>query len=131
MSKQFASFIVTGGIAAAVNLASRWGFNWFMRFEFAVALGYLAGMTTAFVLARRFVFDGSGGSWLGEYWRFAMVNVMSFLVVLGVSVGLADYGFPAIGMTWHAHDVAHLIGVLSPIVLSFYAHKHFSFARRN
>ena len=60
-----------------------------------------------------------------------MVNVMSFLVVLGVSVGLADYAFPAIGMTWHAHDVAHLIGVLSPIVLSFYAHKHFSFARRN
>ena len=130
MSKQFASFIVTGGIAALVNLGSRWGLNFVMRFEYAVALAYLIGMTTAFVLARLFVFGASGGSWVAEYLRFAMVNVMSFLIVLGVSVGLARYGFPAVGFTWHADDVAHLIGVLSPIVASFYAHKHFSFARR-
>lgn len=125
--RRFASFIVTGGIAAGVNLATRWGLSFVLRYEVAVALAYLVGMTTAFILARRYVFDGGGKSWQVEYLRFAMVNVMSFLIVLGVSVGLARWGFPAMGMTWHAEDLAHLIGVISPIAISYYAHKHFSF----
>jgi putative flippase GtrA len=127
--RRFASFIVTGGIAAAVNLVTRWGLSLVVPYELAVALAYLVGMTTAFLLARRYVFDAGGASWLVEYGRFAMVNVMSFFIVLGVSVGLARYGFPAIGMTWHAEDLAHLIGVISPIAISYYAHKHFSFAK--
>jgi putative flippase GtrA len=128
-AKRFASFIVTGGIAAAVNLASRWALSLAIRYEIAVAIAYVIGMTTAFMLARRYVFDRSGNAWHRDYLRFAMVNAMSFLVVLGVSVGLARYGLPAIGMTWHTEDVAHLIGVVSPIVLSYYAHKYFSFAK--
>lgn len=130
LSKQFASFAVTGGIAALVNLASRWGLSHFLHFEVAVALGYLAGMTTAFVLARHFVFEPGGGHWTQQYLRFGLVNLVSFLVVMGVSVGLVRWGFPAIGMDWHAEDLAHLIGVASPIVLSFYAHRHFTFGRR-
>lgn len=130
MTRKFASFVVTGGIAAGVNLASRWGLSRIIDFEVAVALAYLCGMTTAFLLTRRFVFESGNSRWQVEYLRFAMVNVMSFLIVLGVSVGLARYGFPAIGFNWHAEDLAHLIGVVSPIAASYYAHKHFSFAKR-
>jgi len=128
--KRFASFVVTGGIAAGVNLGTRWVLSHVMAYELAVALAYLVGMTTAYLLARRFVFEAGGKSWYVEYLRFATVNVFSFLVVLGVSVGLARYGFPAIGMTWYAEDVAHLVGVISPIALSYYAHKHFSFGQK-
>ncbi|WP_267427699.1 GtrA family protein [Methylobacterium sp. GC_Met_2] len=127
--RQLASFVVTGGIAALANVATRWLLSLAMVYELAVTLAYLVGLTTAFVLARRYVF-ASTGSWIGEYGRFALVNVFSFLMVLGVSVGLARVVFPRIGFTWHAEDIAHLIGVASPILLSFYAHKYFSFGKR-
>jgi putative flippase GtrA len=65
----------------------------------------------------------------GEFLRFAIVNAVSFLVVLAVSVGLAEWLLPAIGWRWHREDVAHLVGVMSPILLSYYAHKHFSFGK--
>lgn len=128
--KRFASFVVTGGIAALANLGSRWLLSHVMDYPWAVTLAYLVGMTTAYLLARAFVFKPAGGRWQGEFARFAMVNAVSFLVVLGVSVGLADWLLPAIGWRWHAEDVAHLVGVASPIVLSYYAHKHFSFGQR-
>lgn len=128
--RQFVSFVVTGGIAAIVNLGVRWLLSLMLVYEVAVTLAYLVGMTTAFLLARSFVFRPETGDVIGEYCRFAAVNVVSFLVVLGVSVGLARMLFPAIGFAWHPEDVAHLIGVVSPILLSYYAHKYFSFGRR-
>jgi putative flippase GtrA len=126
-ARRFASFIVTGGIAALVNLGSRWLLSHALPYEAAVALAYLVGMTTAFLLARMFVFHASGASWLVEYGRFAVVNAFSFLVVLGVSAGMLRLVLPFVGWTWHAEEIAHLVGVVSPIVLSYYAHKHYSF----
>ena len=128
--RQLASFVVTGGAAAGVNLVSRWFFSFDLVYELAVALAYPLGMTTAFLLARRYVFAPAGDNWIGEYLRFALVNAVSFLVVLGVSVGLARFVFPMVGFRWHAEDFAHLIGVMSPILLSYYAHKHYSFGKR-
>ncbi|GAC1339352.1 MAG: hypothetical protein NVSMB18_07400 [Acetobacteraceae bacterium] len=124
---RFASFIVTGGIAAGVNVLSRYVLSLAIPYEIAVAIAYLFGMTTAFLLARRFVFADSGRPWWSEYGRFALVNVASFIQVWLVSVLLARVLFPNIGFEWHAEDVAHVIGVASPIVLSYYLHKHFSF----
>lgn len=129
-AQRFVSFVVTGGIAAGVNVVSRWLLSFVTFYEAAITIAYLVGMTTAFLLARRFVFAPTTGGWLREYGRFALVNVFSFAQVLLVSDLLARLLFPAIGFTWHAHDVAHLIGVMSPIVLSYYAHKHFSFGAR-
>ena len=126
--QRFAGFVLTGGIAAAVNIGARWLLSLTMVYELAVTLAYLVGMTTAFILSRQFVFDASGRRWHRDYLRFAAVNAGSFLVVLAVSVGLARALFPAIGFTWHAEDLAHVIGVVSPVVLSYYAHKHYSFA---
>ena len=129
-TQRFVSFVVTGGIAAGVNVVSRWLLSFVTFYEAAITLAYLLGMTTAFLLARRFVFAPTGGGWFREYGRFALVNVFSFAQVLLVSDLLARLVFPALGFVWHAHDVAHLVGVASPIVLSYYAHKHFSFGRR-
>ena len=55
-------FLITGGIAALVNLATRIAFNLVMPFEIAIIVAYLCGMTTAYILARRFVFERSGRS---------------------------------------------------------------------
>lgn len=127
---EFARFLVTGGVAALANMGSRIALQPFMPFELSVALAYVIGMVTAFVLARRYVFGASGGRVEAEFVRFATINVASFVVVWLVSVGLARLFFPAIGFTWHPETVAHVIGVLSPVVLSFWGHKTFTFRRR-
>jgi putative flippase GtrA len=127
MSSRFVRFLLTGGFAALVNLVSRYALNLFMSFEAAVAVAYLAGMATAYLLARIFVFDKSGLAVAIEFRRFATVNLVSLAIVWAVSVGLAFRVFPAVGFRWHAEDVAHLIGVLSPSFVAYFAHKHYTF----
>jgi putative flippase GtrA len=102
-----------------------------MTFEMAVALSYIFGMILAFFLARTFVFtdahtvshSGDGGRLL----LFAIVNVVSLAIVWIVSVSLVRLIFPAIGYTYHAELVAHCIGMASPALPSWLAHKHFTF----
>jgi putative flippase GtrA len=84
-------------------------------------------MVTAYVLARIFVFPRSGRSAPQEFLRFALVNVVSLTQVWAVSVGLAYHLFPAIGLAWQPELVAHVIGLASITVTSYYLHKHFSF----
>ena len=124
---QFAIFLLTGGIAAAVNILTRMALESFVGYEAAVGLAYLVGMTTAFILARMFVFKPVGGGAHGQFFRFALVNGVAFAQVWLVSVGLAEIVFPAVGFTWHSETVAHVIGVLSPVVTSYILHKRFSF----
>ena len=127
MPNRFVRFLLTGGCAALVNLGSRYVLNLFISFETAVAVAYLVGMVTAYVLARIFVFDKSGVAVATEFRRFVVVNLLSLAIVWVVSVGLAFTVFPAVDFRWHAEDVAHLIGVLSPSVVAYFAHKHYTF----
>jgi putative flippase GtrA len=125
----FLGFLLAGGFAAILNMASRLLLSAFMPFEVAVALAYLIGMTAAFLLMRRFVFDASEMDPGAQFGRFAVVNLVAFCAVWLVSVSLARIAFPAVGFTWHAETIAHMFGVLSPAVLSFWGHKAFTFRR--
>ena len=126
-TERFFRFAVTGGAAAVVNIFARFGLSHVMRFEFAVALAYLIGMVIAFLLACRFVFPTQNLPLGRAFTRFASVNVLSLAQVWLVSVGLAELIFPRIGFHRHPETTAHLIGVASPVIISYYAHKHFSF----
>ena len=128
MSGQFLRFLSTGGVAAIVNLLSRYELNKIMSFEVAVALAYLVGMITAYLLARHFVFQASGRSVVSELKRFTIVNVFSFALVWSISVGLARYLFPAIGFVWQADDVAHFIGLAAPAATSYFGHRAYTFS---
>ena len=130
MNLRFLKFLVTGGIAALVNLLSRYALNRLMPFEVAVVVAYLLGMATAYLLARRFVFDASGRSVASEVRRFVLVNIVALGFVWAISVGLARIVFPAIAFTWHADDIAHLVGVLAPAVTSYVGHRFYTFARK-
>jgi putative flippase GtrA len=79
--QQFLAFLITGGIAALVNIGTRIVFNLFMSFEIAVVLAYLCGMTTAYLLARYFVFERSGRAVHDEYIRFTLVNFAAIIQV--------------------------------------------------
>jgi len=127
VSRQFLLFVAIGGFAAAVNLVARILFNLVTDFELAIVLAYPIGMTVAFVLNRVFVFHAQADAAAGQYLRFFLVNLVALVQIWVVSVGLAVWVLPMIGWTWHAETLAHAIGLASPIVTSYFAHKHFSF----
>lgn len=123
----FARFVVTGGIAAGVNILSRILLSPVMPYEAAIVAAYLFGMMTAYVLARLFVFEKSGRRVNSELLRFGLVNLIALAQVWLVSVGLDRWVFPMVGFRWHAETIAHVAGVASPVVTSYYGHKLFSF----
>lgn len=131
--RRFARFILVGGLAAGVNVLARIALSDMMGFRWAVGLAYGAGMVTAFLLNKIWVFDASGRPATQEFAGFVLVNALAALQVWAVSVGLAEVLFPWIGYAWHAELVAHAIGVASPVVTSYLGHKHLSFrpARRD
>jgi putative flippase GtrA len=127
--QRFVKFLFAGGTAAIVNIISRIVINWFIPYEAAIIAAYLCGMTTAYVLNKLFVFRSEDRQVASEYMRFALVNLVAVVQVWCVSVGLARLLFPAIGFTWHAETVAHIIGVASPVYTSYLGHKYFSFGK--
>jgi len=127
--RRFALFLLAGGTSAVFNIVSRVVFSQAVRYEIAVVLAYLVGMTIAYTLNKLFVFERSGRAVADEYVRFGIVNLVALAQVWIVSVGLARFLFPALGFTWHADTVAHVIGVAVPVVTSYFGHKHFSFAK--
>ena len=126
-SRQFLVFLVTGGIAALVNFFSRILFNLYWSFSTSVILAYLAGMCTAFVLAKIFVFKESAQSIHRSAVIFALVNVVAVAQTWCISMGLDYYILPKLGVTNFAPEIAHAAGVLFPVFTSFLGHKRWSF----
>ncbi len=130
INSEFSRFVITGGFAAGVNFLSRIGFSEFMSYRVAVFVAYLVGMVTAFILAKVFVFAKSNQSTSNEFSRFTLVNIVAVIQVWFISVGLAEYGFPAIEFVFYPEEIAHLIGISVPVVTSYYGHKYFTFASK-
>jgi putative flippase GtrA len=121
--RRFGLFLVAGGIAAAANYGSRFGFSLWFSYPVAIVLAYLVGMTVAFLLMRQYVFDGRGKALGSQIGRFALVNVLAVLQTLVVSLVLARWLLPALGVTQHAEAIAHAVGVAVPVVTSYFGHK--------
>ncbi|MCI1001180.1 GtrA family protein [Ochrobactrum sp. C6C9] len=128
LDRPFVRFVLSGGLAAAVNIGSRVLLSEVTNFSTAIVVAYLLGMTTAYILMKLFVFEESGRSVGHEYLRFGLVNAVALVQVWGISMLLARYAFPALNYSFHAETVAHVIGVLSPIATSYFMHKYFTFA---
>lgn len=131
MTREFTAFVLAGGLAAGVNWLSRLLLEPFTGLEAAIVLAYLVGMTTAFLLTKFFVFEPSRRQVHDEYVRFAIVNAVALLQVFVVTVFLARFALPRMGIHEYADDIAHAIGVASPVVTSYLGHRHFSFAKKS
>jgi len=128
--REFILFLVTGGVAALVNVLSRVGFSQVLRFELAVLLAYGVGMLTGYVLARKFVFLQSKTSVRRSFAAFALVNLFAVLQTWLVSVGLRNWLLPLLGIVVLRDLIAHGIGVAVPVLSSYFGHKHISFRQR-
>ena len=122
-SRRFGLFLLAGAIAAAANYGSRFGFSLWFNYPVAIVLAYLVGMTVAFLLMRQYVFEGRGKALGPQVLRFTLVNVLAVLQTLIVSLVLARWVLPALGVTQHAEAIAHAVGVAVPVVTSYFGHR--------
>ena len=129
-SRQFAVFLLSGGLAALVNFGSRMLYSRVVDFSLAVVLAYLSGMVTAFLLLRRFVFQGGRHSVRRSVFYFFLVNFAGLAQTWLLSLFLADYALPGMGIDAHAHEIAHAAGILAPVFTSFIGHKYLTFQKR-
>lgn len=127
-SPAFVKFVVIGGFASLVNLLARIAIGQTTSYEVAIVGAFFVALITAFELNRAFVFNDTSGRWWPRFGRFFLVNLVALAQVLVISVGLARFLFPVIGMTFHPETVAHAIGLVSPLFTSFWFHRVFTFA---
>ena len=125
--RQFFLFLITGGIAALINIASRIGFSQILRFELAVLAAYAIGMVTAYALARRYVFLQTQQSVKRSFAAFALINLAAVLQTWLVSIGIRTWLLPVIGVAALVDLIAHSFGVVVPVITSFFGHKYVSF----
>ncbi|MDF7661778.1 GtrA family protein [Erwiniaceae bacterium L1_54_6] len=127
ISPQFLRFLVAGGIAASANFGSRFVFSMFVGYGFAVFFAYLVGMLVAFLLMRGHVFNASQGPLAPQVYKFVAVNILAVLQTLAISLLLARWLLPSFGIVDHAEAIGHLVGVLVPVVTSYFGHKLLTF----
>ena len=125
--KDFVIFVIIGGVASLVNLVARVAFNYLFSYEIAIILAFPVALSFAFILNRRLIFKAETGSWTGQFGRFLIVNLVALVQIFVISVLLARFVFPRIGMQFHPDLLAHAIGLVSPICTSYWAHKRYTF----
>jgi len=130
-SRQFVAFLVTGGLAALANFGARIVLNQWMPFSWAVVLAYGVGMVTAFVLARAFVFTDSRQQTHKSVLFFVLVNLVAVAQTWTVSMLLAQWLLPALGVDRFVREIAHGVGVVVPVFTSYLGHKRWSFSNRD
>ena len=127
-ARQFAIFVFCGGLAACANLGSRWLFSHWLPYATAIVLAYLVGMLTGYLLFKFFVFASAHSHRvLRETLWYALVNALALAQTLLISLLLARWLFPKMGMSFHAEDIAHLFGVAVPVFTSYLGHKYLTF----
>lgn len=128
LQARFVRFVAAGGVAAGVNFCSRIVFSKWLPYAAAIVLAYLMGLITAFLLNRLFVFADSTKHLHKQMFWFAAVNALAIVQTLLVSLLFADYLLPRMGISWHAPEIAHACGIVTPVFTSYLGHKHLSFA---
>lgn len=127
LDRQFLRFLAAGGFAALANFLSRFFFSQYMSYVPAITLSFVVGLLTGFLLMRAFVFLGSSRKPARQLSYFVVVNLAGLALTIIVSVTIARAMALVFSDTRLDEAVGHLIGVASPVLLSFYAHKYFTF----
>ncbi len=126
-SRQFIAFLLAGGTAALVNFSSRIVIDIWLSYSTAIILAYGMGMVTAFLLYRFVVFRGSQRKVHHSVGYFCLVNLAALAQTWAISIALAGYLLPAVGVRWFVPEIAHFFGMAAPALTSFLGHKYLSF----
>lgn len=122
-------FLLAGGVAALINWLVRFPLSHVMPFAAAVAVANVIGMVCGFLSYRFFVFPDSTRLIAHQVRDFIVVNLVSMIVVVLVSVLFADYLLPLLGWRWQVEAISHAMGIAAGAVSNYFGHRQFSFAR--
>ncbi|EIJ43410.1 putative membrane protein [Beggiatoa alba B18LD] len=128
-STTFLKFLAVGGFAALVNFFSRIGFSYFVGYTVAIILAYCLGIVTAFIFNKLYVFNHKVGrrSHAEQFYYFFLINLVGLAQTLVISLLLAHYLLPALGITRAVEEIAHFIGICVPVFTSYLGHKYITF----
>ena len=127
IAPQFLRFLVAGGIAAVANVGSRFVLSMFFSYGVAVFFAYLVGMLVAFLLMRGHVFSAIQGPLAPQVTKFVGVNLLAAFQTLVISLLMARWLLPSVGIQNHVEALGHLVGVLVPVITSYFGHKFLTF----
>lgn len=88
---------------------------------------YMTGMVTAFFMTQMFVFTQTSHIIRRSAFYFSLVNVVAVSQTWAISMVLANYALPSIGVSRFVPEIAHAVGVVFPVFTSYLGHKHWSF----
>jgi putative flippase GtrA len=125
--RQFVKFLLCGGLAAGLNWASRFLFSIWLPFEYAVVAAFFVGLSSGYILMRLYVFETKQTPVLLQISKYVAINVMALIQTLIISVVVLRWVLPVVGISNHADALAHLVGVLAPVVTSYFGHKRITF----
>jgi len=127
---QFARFVAANSLAAMANIATKLVSGFVLIDPLAVLAGFCVGLSTSYLLCRRFVFQSTTRTQFSELAKFTAVNLAGLgitystyrhmLIILHDSARL-DPTLPT------TQTLAHAIGVGAPVILSFIAQKTITF----
>lgn len=120
-------FMLAGAFAALVNFTARIALSAFMPYGSAIFIAFFIGMTAAFLLNRRFVFQTSSNSLTRQATWSVAINLFALVQTLAVSLLLARLLLPMLGLVWHSEEIAHAAGIGVPIVTSYLGHRRLTF----
>ncbi len=126
LSRQFAGFLLVGGVAALLHWIARILLSLLMPFTWAVALAYGVGMATAFILNSRYVFPASDKPVEKQARDFFVINTAFFPVVWVVSVQLNKL-LIGLGLRHYTEEVAHGLAISLPVLGTFLLYKFIAF----
>jgi putative flippase GtrA len=126
-SQQFARFLLVGGVALLCHWLSRFAFNLFVDYGWAIVLAYLVGMVVAFVLNKIYVFPFSQRSLDFEIFFFFLVNIAAFPLVWVVAYVLGEWVLAKYLARAIALALAHGFAITLPVFVNYALHKLVTF----
>jgi putative flippase GtrA len=120
-------FVLAGMIAALANFAARIALSVFLPYSIAIVIAFLIGLGVAFVLNRKFVFEGASSRLRQQLFWFVVVNLIGLAQTLAVSLFLARVLLPLLSVTSYPEEIAHATGIVVPIFTSYLGHKYWTF----
>jgi len=127
LNRQFTRFLAAGAVAAAANFGSRFVFNRWMSFEWAVLCAFVVGLAVGLKLMRTYVFAASDRSLPRQVAWFVGVNLLAVAQTFSISVALARWALPALGIRTYAEAIGHLFGIVTPAITSYFGHRLITF----
>lgn len=128
-SKEFLLFLLAGSVAALANFLSRIYLNKFFSYGTSIFFAYCLGMLIAYFLMKIFVFKSSKNSNFKSSLYFTFINLLAVFQTWAVSLYLANSLLPSINLQQNIKEIAHAVGIIVPLITSYYGHKLLTFKK--